>query len=417
MPSPEGLVTPLAACRSCASSEVTPILSLGDMPLADGLLTPDQQRAGVERRFPLEVGLCRRCALVQLYHSVSPDLLFCNDYPYYSSVSDELLRHSRENALRLYEGRGLGRASLVVELASNDGYLLRNFVGLGVPVLGIDPADGPAEAARQAGVETITSFFGRELADRLVAEGRRADVIIANNVLAHVPDLNGFVGGIATLLASDGIASIEVPYLGDLVARREFDTMYHEHLCYFSVTSLDALFRRHGLRLVDIERLRIHGGSLRLSVGRSGTPAPVVTEMLASEEAAGVRVPEYYEQFAADVAQIRVKLRRLLTDLKADGASIAAYGAAAKGATLLNYAGIDGELIDFVVDRSPHKQGKLMPGVHLPIRPTGALVEEMPSHVLLLAWNFRDEILAQQEEYRLRGGRFIVPVPNPEVVA
>lgn len=415
MPSPD--VTTLAGCRSCGAPDVTPILSLGEMPLADGLLTPEQAASGRERFFPLAVGLCERCSLVQLFHSVSPELLFCDDYPYYSSVSDQLLRHSRENALELIDRRRLGPHSLVVELASNDGYLLRNFVERGVPVLGIDPAQGPAEAARRIGVPTITDFFGRDLAERLVAEGHRADVIIANNVLAHVPDLNGFVAGIARLLADDGIASIEMPYLGDLVARREFDTIYHEHLCYFSLTALEALFARHRLRLVDVEPLAIHGGSLRLTVARDGAPSAAVVAMLEAEARDGMREPAHYRRFAEDVEGIRERLRGLLCDLKATGATIAAYGAAAKGATLVNYAGIGCDMVDFVVDRSPHKQGKLMPGVHLPIRHPDALLDEMPSHVLLLAWNFRDEIVDQQRDYLARGGRFIVPVPNPEVLA
>jgi SAM-dependent methyltransferase len=352
---------------------------------------------------------------VQLLETVPPEMLFCDDYPYYSSFSPALLRHSRENALNLIESRRLDSNSLVVELASNDGYLLKNFVECGIPVIGIDPAEGPARAAEAAGVHTLCTFFTAELAAELASD-KKADVIIANNVLAHVADTHGFVDGIHTLLKDDGVAVIEVPYVKDLVQYCEFDTIYHEHLCYFSATTLDYLFRMHALFLNDVERLSIHGGSLRLYVEKREKVSSAVTKLLQIENEEGINRIGYYQNFADQVKAIRVRLRDLLMGLKQQGARIAAYGAAAKGSTLINYSGIGADLIDFVVDRNTYKHGRYMPGQAIPIVGTKALVERRPDYVLLLAWNFADEILEQQREYRERGGSFIIPVPNPCVV-
>jgi SAM-dependent methyltransferase len=311
----------------------------------------------------------------------------------------------------------LGPESLVVEIASNDGYLLKNFKDAGVPVLGIDPAPDQARAAEEAGVETLQAFFGTELAGELRAAGRRADVIIANNVMAHVPDLNGFVEGMSILLADDGVATIENPYVRDLLSNCEFDTIYHEHFCYFSCTAVDTLMRRHGLYLNHVEHFAdLHGGTLRWWVGRSEQVSPQAKEYLAAEQASGLTGVDFYRDFGARVERTKDALVGLLRGLKGEGRSIAAYGAAAKGSTLLNYAGIGTGLIDFVVDRNVHKQGLCMPGVHLPIRDPAALLEVMPDYVLLLAWNFKDEIIDQQREYLDRGGRFIVPIPEPTVI-
>ncbi len=402
-------------CRSCGEARLRPVLSLGNTPLADGLRRAEELDQP-EARYPLEVAFCEACTLVQILHQVDPEELFCRDYPYYSSFSDQLLRHAATNALEVMQERQLNGGSLVVELASNDGYLLRNFVEAGVPVLGIDPAEGPAQAAREIGVPTRCEFFTVGLARKLVAEGQRADAIFASNVLAHVPDLNGFVEGIATLLQGSGVAVLEVPSVRELVRHGEFDTIYHEHLCYFSVTALDKLFRRHGLFLNRVVPLEIHGGSLRLFVEKRQAPEESVRSALARDSAEGLTRWEYYRDFAGRVEDLKAGLRRLLQDLKAKGARIAAYGAAAKGATLLNYTGIGRECLDFVVDRNVHKQGRFMPGVHLPIRPPEALMEEKPDFVLLLAWNFQKEIVAQQEDYRNAGGRFIVPIPSPRIL-
>lgn len=417
----------ITGCRSCDDERLEPVLDLGETPLADGLLSAAQlaQIASGELRepyYPLTAVVCAGCGLMQLRENVDPDELFCRDYPYFSSFIPALLDHSERNVRELIERRALGPDSLVVELASNDGYLLQYYANQGIPVLGIDPAQGPAEAAEKRGVPTLNGFFTRELAHALSREGRRADVLHANNVLAHVPDTNGFVAGIAALLkdpARDGragVAVIEVPHVLELVERCEFDTIYHEHLCYFSVTALRPLFARHGLVLNDVRPLAIHGGSLRLYVGATPGESDAVREIVARESAAKLDGPAGFRDFGERVSALRDELRALLGRLRGEGARIAAYGAAAKGATLLNYVGIGPDVLEFVVDRNLHKHGRSMPGQHVPIRPAEHLLEAQPDYTLMLAWNFRDEILEQQAEYRRRGGRFIVPVPRPEIV-
>jgi SAM-dependent methyltransferase len=409
-------VADAARCRSCGTPGLRTFLSLGKTPLADALVAPDRLDAD-EAVFPLDVAFCEACTLVQILEEVPPDQLFVDNYLYFSSFSDHLLRHSRDHALGLVAARGLGPDSLVVELASNDGYLLRNFVEVGVPVLGIDPAPDQARAANAAGIPTLAEFFGDALAHRLVAEGRRADVVIANNVMAHVPDLNGFVAGIRTLLADDGIATIENPYVRDLVDHCEFDTIYHEHHCYFSCTAVDRLVRRNGLHLNHVEHFPdLHGGTLRWTVGPRDEPSAAVRAYLEAEESSGLTTFAYYADFGSRVEGIVRRLVELLQDLRASGATVAGYWAAAKGSTLLNCAGIGTDLVAFVVDRNVHKQGLHMPGTHQPILDPSVLLERRPSHLLLLAWNFRDEIVRQQDEYRAGGGRFVVPVPEPEIL-
>lgn len=391
------------------------MLDLGIMPLSDGLLTPEQL-AKTEPMYPLEVAYCPHCMLVQILETVPPEKLFCEAYPYYSSFSDELLKHSRKNVLSLIERYSLGPGSFVVELASNDGYLLKNYVEAGIPCLGIDPAEGPARAAEKIGVPTHLGFFSKELAQNLADKGQKADVIHANNVLAHVADTNGFVQGLGIILKDEGVAVIEVPYVRNLIDHREFDTIYHEHLCYFSVTALDHLFRRHDLFLNDIEMLSIHGGSLRLYVQPREDVGAAVKKILAEEADLGISQYAYYEDFSLRVQEVGKIMRELLPQLKADGKRIAAYGAAAKGAIMLNYIQAGPDLIDFVVDRNVHKQGKYMPGMHIPICDPDRLIEAMPDYVVLLPWNFKDEILSQQQGFRDKGGKFIIPIPKPEIV-
>jgi SAM-dependent methyltransferase len=392
-------------------------MSFGEMPLANGLLgEADLDRP--EERFPLELVFCESCALLQITESVDPEALF-GEYAYFSSYSTTMVEHAAALVERLIRDRGLDGDSLAMEIASNDGYLLQHYVRAGVPALGIDPARNVVEAAAERGVETICAFFGEELAGELAAGGRLASVLHANNVLAHVPDVNGVVAGIAAVLAPDGVAVGETPYVRDLVERTEFDTVYHEHLFYHSLTALDLLFARNGLRIVDVERLDIHGGSLRVSAVRADSaeePRPAVRELLDEEERLGIADSAYFEDFAARVEALRGELWDLLRDLKQQGHRIAAYGAAAKGATLLNAFGIGTDVLDFVADRSEHKQGLYMPGVRLPIVAPEHLLEAMPDDVLLLAWNFADEILEQQDDYRRRGGRFILPIPRPRLV-
>jgi SAM-dependent methyltransferase len=408
-------VDPGLRCRSCGRDALAGILSLGTTPLANSLLTVDE--VGLpERRYPLDLALCTACSLVQITETVPPEELF-GHYMYFSSFSDTMVSHARELAERLVAERCLGDNDLVVEIASNDGYLLQFYQLHGVQVLGIEPARNVAIAARERGIDTVVEFFGLALAQRLASEGRRANVLHAHNVLAHVADLNGFVEGMAAVLADDGVAIIEVPYLKDMLDRCEFDTIYHEHLCYFSVTALVELMARHDLEAMAVERLSIHGGSLRMMIRHAGvaTPSPSVAAMRKQEEAWGVRSAVAYDGFCQRVETLRTELPALLHRLKASG-RLAAYGAAAKGATLLNVCNIGRETLDFVVDRSTVKQGRYMPGVQLRIEPPEALVMEMPMFVLLLAWNLADEVIAQQEEYRRQGGRFVIPIPQPVLV-
>jgi hypothetical protein len=404
------------SCRSCGESRLEVFLELGDMPLPDALLTAGELD-GPEPRFPLDVAFCPDCSLVQITEEVPREQLFVDNYLYFSSFSEDLLRHSREHAERLIGERQLDESSLVVEIASNDGYLLRNFVEHGIPVLGIDPAPTQAAAAEEVGVPTLTEFFDADLARRLRAEGKRADVIVANNVMAHTPTLNSFAEGLRILLADDGVATIENTYVKDLIDHCEFDTIYHEHFCYFSCSAVDALMRRHGLFLNAVEHFpTLQGGTLRWHVGAREDVQPSAQAFLAAEREQGLTGFDYYREFGARVDAIKHELLELLQGLKDGGSSIAAYGAAAKGSTLLNCFGIDEQLVDFVVDRNVHKHGRFMPGVHLPIHDPQALLDEQPDHVLLLAWNYRDEVMRQQEEYRGRGGRFIVPIPSPQVL-
>ncbi|MGH2756330.1 MAG: class I SAM-dependent methyltransferase [Actinomycetota bacterium] len=403
----------ISGCRSCGSEYLRSVLSLGNIPLTDSYVE-ESDLSDPEPRFPLDVAFCPECSLVQIIQTVPPEAMF-SDYAYFSSFADTVVANAQQNTDSLIAKRNLGPNDLVVEIASNDGYLLKNFVGKGIPVLGIDPAEGPAGVARSEGVPTITRFFDRHLALELRKDGG-ADVIIANNVLAHVPDLNGFVAGIATLLKDEGVAVIEAPYIRDLIEKGEFDTIYHEHLCYFSVTALTMLFRRHGLWLNEVEHLPIHGGSLRLYVEKVQRPMNAGV-FLDDERRCGLIEFDYYRKFETRVQNIQTSLVHLLGGLKAEGCSIAAYGAAAKGTVILNSAGVDSETIDFVVDRNVHKQGKYLPGTRIPIRDTSVLSAEVPDYVLLLSWNFRDEVIAQQRDYLAAGGRFIVPVPYPEVIS
>lgn len=402
------------ACRSCGSLNLTDLLPFGDTPLADRLLTKEELDEK-EHLVPLTLSICGDCSLVQILETVDPEVLFYAEYPYFSSVSPSLQKHFKGSADYLLETRSLGPDSLVVEAASNDGYLLRYFHEEGIPVLGIDPAEAPVNKAREIGIDTMNTFFTSELAQELVDSGKKADVFLANNVLAHIPDLNGFVKGIATILKDDGVAVIENHYVVDLIDHCEFDTIYHQHVCYYSITAWRNLFKAHGLYLNRVKRTSIHGGSLRIYVEKFDAVDDSVLDLLEMEKERMVDKPDYYLKFAERVTELRSELRKILKALKAEGKTIAGYGAAAKACTLMAYSGIDSSYLDFVADLNVYKHGKFMGGNRLEILPPEAVMEKKPDYLLILAWNFADEIIEQMKDFSDAGGKFVVPVPFPEV--
>lgn len=407
----------MTSCRGCGASGAEPVIDLGRQPLANAYLDePALDRP--EATYPLALVFCPRCSLVQISESVDPQLLF-GDYRYLSSSSDAFVERARALATRLVDRYRLNASSQVYEIGSNDGYLLQHYRDLGIPVRGVEPAKAIARVATGRGVPTLSEFFSSAVARALRSDVGPADVIHANNVLAHVPDVHDVLRGIEILLADDGTLVVETPYVRNLVDGLEFDTIYHEHVYYYSLTSLAALWSASGLRIVDVERLPVHGGSLRVfgrKASSGGAQGPEVGALLADEVSAGIVGHAYYRSFAARVDALGVGLREMLVGLRKDGRRIAAYGAAAKGTVLLNAFGIGADLIDFVVDRNPMKQGLYMPGQHLPIRPVEDLLTEVPDVVLLLAWNVADEVVGQQEAYLRHGGRFLVPVPEPHFV-
>jgi len=411
------MVGQVAGCRSCGGRLTVTMADLGLQPASNAFI---ESPAAIqqEKRYPLRAKVCEVCKLVQLDYDVAPEELFGN-YHYFSSYSDEWLAHAKAYCDMAQKRFGLSPASLVVELASNDGYLLKNFLKVGIPVLGIDPSATVAAAAEKIGVPTLVQFFGEGLARELARQGRQADLIIANNVLAHVPQLNDFVAGLALLLRPGGSVTIEFPHLLELIQQVEFDTIYHEHYSYFSVYAIEQVFRRHHLRIYDLERLPTHGGSLRLFASHAHRPdlddSASLREARAQEAAAGIAELTTYLQFAKRVDECRDSLRDFLAGAKRDGKRVAAYGAAAKGNTLLNFCGVTPQDISLVADRSPYKQKKLLPGTHIPVVSPEELMQAKPDYVLILPWNLQREIRQQLDGIKAWGGRFVTPVPRVRV--
>jgi hypothetical protein len=404
-------------CRLCGEPLKRTFVDLGMSPLCESILARGQLDQ-MEAYFPLHVLVCERCFLVQLRQYVSPDRIF-REYAYFSSYSTSWVAHTKAYCGMIVEKLGLGRDSLVVEVASNDGYLLQHFLPLGVPVLGIEPAGNVARAALDKGIPTRVAFFGTRLAEELVAAGRRADLIIGNNVLAQVPQLNDFVGGMARLLKPEGVITLEFPHLQRLMDQTQFDTIYHEHFSYFSLVTIERLASRHGMKLVDVEELGTHGGSLRVYLVRASSSRQRerrVDDLLDREKALGYCAIETYSAFADQVRRAKRNLLSLLIALKGAGKVICGYGAPGKGNTLLNYCGIGRDFLEFTVDRNPHKHGRYTPGMHIPIRPVAAIDEARPDYILILPWNLREEIVQQMRHVSRWGGRFIVPIPEVEII-
>ncbi len=406
------------SCRLCAAPLRHTFVDLGMSPLANSFLTAEQLEEK-EPFYPLHVLVCGSCFLVQLEEFERPEKIF-SDYVYFSSFSPSWVRHAKNYTEQMARRFGIDGNKLVVEIASNDGYLLQHFVADGVPVLGIEPAANVAAEARKKNVPTLVEFFGSELAKRLAAEGKRADLLLGNNVLAHVPALRDFVAGLGILLKPQGVITMEFPHLLSLIQQNQFDTIYHEHFSYFSLAVVERLFREHGLVIFDVEELPTHGGSLRI-FARHGSDAskPVtaaIERLKEKERSAGLESMTAYEAFAARVKECKRALVEFVKQVKRGGKKIAGYGAPAKGNTLLNYCGIGRDLLDYTVDVSPHKQGRYLPGTHIPVYAPEKLWETRPDYVLILPWNLRDEIMPANSSIHEWGGKFVTPIPSVEVL-
>ena len=404
-------------CRFCGKEEIFKFLELGTMALANSFLTEDELKSAYEPQYPLDVYFCDTCGLVQIGYAVPPDALF-KDYIYFSSTSDLVHKHADYLAKSFQRRFGLNGHSQVVEIASNDGTVLNYFKKTGVKVLGVEPAVNIAKVAVDAGIDTVNDFFNESTAAVIKDKYGAADVILGRHVFAHVPEIHGFVKGLKNLLAPGGAIAIEAPYLIDFVEKNEFDTVYHEHYSYLSVRAMSHLFDLYDLELFDVERVAIHGGSIIYFIGHKGAH-PVsrnVTDLVGAEIEKGLDKKETYIEFAQSTLKVRESLLKLLRELKSSGKRIAAYGAPAKGNTLLNYCGITTDLVEYTVDKSPHKQNLYTPGSHLPVYHPDKLAQDMPDFVLLLAWNFAEEILVQQKAYRDKGGKFILPIPEVGIV-
>ena len=406
------------SCRFCETPLEHSFCDLGMSPLSNSYLEAEAL-GGMEAFYPLHAFVCHNCFLVQLGEFESPSRIF-GDYAYFSSYSESWLRHAREYTEMIVARLGLGPESQVLEVASNDGYLLRNFVERGIPALGIEPAANVARVAKENGVPTLVRFFGTETARELVERGLQADLVAGNNVLAHVPALNDFVAGLKMVIKPRGIVTLEFPHLLRLIEENQFDTIYHEHFSYFSLFTLEKVFAAHGLTLFDVEELPTHGGSLRVYLRHAEAAelavTPAVEELRRREEESGLARLDTYRAFDEKVRTTKRALLQFLVRVKEEGKRIVGYGAAAKGNTLLNYCGIRSDFVDYVVDRSPHKQGRFLPGTHIPIHAPEMIAETRPDFVLILPWNLRQEIQSQMDEIAEWGGKFVVPIPRVEVL-
>ena len=404
-------------CRFCGANLQQTFIDLGLSPLCETYPAPAELNHG-EKYYPLHVYVCGHCFLVQLDQYESAENIF-SDYAYFSSFSDSWLKHSENYCNKMIGRFGLNEQSFVVEVASNDGYLLQYFVQQNVPALGIEPAANVAKVAVEKGVPTLVRFFGVELAEELAAEGRGADLILGNNVLAQVPDLNDFVEGLKIMLKPHGVLTLEFPHLLRLIEHNEFDTIYHEHFSYFSLLTTESILQAHGLRLFDVEELASHGGSLRIYACRAEDQthqlSPTVGKVIADEKAAGLDSLEGYASFARQVKQTKLALLDFLVKAAREGKSVAGYGAPGKSATLLHYCGIGRDLIEYTVDRSPYKQGRFLPGTHIPIYHPDRIRETKPDYVVILPWNLKSEIMKQLQYIREWGGRFVIPIPTAAI--
>ncbi|MBJ7542283.1 class I SAM-dependent methyltransferase [Rhodomicrobium udaipurense] len=404
-------------CRLCGAPVTETFVNLGMSPLCESFIAEDGVDA-MESYYPLHALVCGKCFLVQLREYVTPDDIF-REYAYFSSYSSSWVAHAKDYCVDIAKRLSLGRDSLVIELASNDGYLLQHFPPLDIPCLGIEPAINVAKVAIDKGIPTITEFFGVALARKLVAEGKSADLVVGNNVLAQVPDLNDFVAGIAIVLKPEGVATLEFPHLERLIDENQFDTIYHEHFSYFSFTTIQILARRHGLKVVDVEELPTHGGSLRVHFARQGsqrTATEAVAALLARENAAGFSELGFYTGFGDKVQKTKRGILRCLSDIKDAGGRICGYGAPGKGNTLLNYCGIGPDFLDFTVDRNPYKHGRYTPGMRIPIFPVEKIDAVKPDYLFILPWNLKTEIMHQMSHIADWGGKFIVPIPSTQIV-
>ncbi len=404
-------------CRFCDRKDIFKFLELGTMALANSFLTRDELQSIKEPRYPLDVFFCEQCGLVQIGYVVPPDALF-KDYIYFSATSDLVHKHADYLAKSFHKRFGLNNQSRVVEIASNDGTVLQYFKKTGVKTLGVEPAANIAKVAVQAGIVTFNDFFNEATSAAIKNRYGAADIILGRHVFAHVPQIHGFVKGLKYLLAQNGVVAIEAPYLIDFIEKNEFDTVYHEHYSYLSVRAMSYLFDLYGMEVFDAERVAIHGGSIIYFIGHKETHRKTgeVVDLIAAELSRKLDKKETYLAFAQRVSEIKASLLRLLRELKRAGKRIAAYGAPAKGNTLLNYCGITTDLVEYTVDKSPYKQNFLTPGAHLPVYHPDKLAQDMPDYVLLLAWNFADEIIEQQKAYLDKGGKFILPIPEVRIV-